>query len=263
VRGSAEFRRGRWRLDLKDNIGSLVSQEIILSELQRFLERHFAPGQEGTVLDLGAGSKPYAPLYERYFGSATAVDVPHSPHATDTVDVMAYADDLPFDDGSFDCIICTEVLEHCREPRAVMTEMARVLKPGGCAFVTTPFLIPLHEMPFDYYRYTPSALDDLAVRAGLTVIAISPRGGYGAVVLAVVQMPITKVAQKLGKLTRLPVLHPYNPAIWLTVVLPQRMYLSVWRYVRRHTSTWLARLSTKLTYFTLGYVTELEKPANP
>jgi SAM-dependent methyltransferase len=263
VRGSAEFRRGRWRLDLKDNIGSLVSQEIILSELQRFLEQHFGSGQGGTVLDLGAGSKPYAPLYERYFTSATAVDVPYSLHDTNTVDVFASADDLPFDDGSFDCIICTEVLEHCRDPRAVMAEIGRILKPGSYAFVTTPFLIPLHEMPFDYYRYTPSALEDLAVRAGLTVIAISPRGGYGAVVLRIVQMPITKVAQRLAKLTRLPIFHPYNPVIWVTIVLPQRLYLSVWRYACRHTTSWLARLSTKLTYYTLGYVTELEKPANP
>ena len=211
------------------------------------------------MLDLGAGSKPYAPLYEEYFASATAVDVPHSLHDTQRVDVFASADELPFADASFDCVICTEVLEHCREPRTVMAEIARVLRAGGAAFVTTPFLLPLHEMPHDYYRYTPSALADLAKGAGLTVTAISPRGGYGGVALGVLQMPFAKVFQKLDALTRVSLYHPYNPVVFAAIVLPQLLYLRAWRYTRRHMTTRLARLSEKLTYYSLGYVTEVEK----
>src|SRR5438132_6447992 len=140
------------------NIGAVISNEIILFELRQFLESHFGGRTSAAVLDLGAGTKPYAPLYGRYFNSCTSVDVPHSPHDIGGVDVMASADDLPFDAESFDCVICTEVLEHCPEPRETMAEIARVLKPGGWVFLTTPFLRPLHEMPSDYYRYTPSGL---------------------------------------------------------------------------------------------------------
>jgi SAM-dependent methyltransferase len=260
LRGSAEFRRGRWRLDVQENLGNLISQEIILAALVDFLERRFPGGREESVLDLGAGSKPYAPLYDGHFASTTTVDVPDSLHDTASVDVFASADELPFADDSFECVICTEVLEHCREPRAVMAEIARALKPGGAAFVTTPFLLPLHEMPYDYYRYTPSALEDLATEAGLSVTSISPRGGYGAVALGVVQMPITKIFHKLATVTHLPLYHLYNPFVFATIVLPQRLYLSVWRYGRGHAATRLGRLSNKLTYYTLGYVTELEKP---
>jgi SAM-dependent methyltransferase len=260
VRGSTEYRRGRWRLDTRENLGNLISQELILAALQEFLEKRFPNRRAQSVLDLGAGSKPYAPLYGEHFVSSTVVDVPHSLHDTDRMDLFASADDLPFDDGSFDCVICTEVLEHCREPRAVMAEISRVLKAEGSAFVTTPFLLPLHEMPFDYYRYTPSALEDLATSAGLSVSTISPRGGYGAVALGIVQMPIGKIFQRLAAVTRLPLYHPYNPIVFATVVLPQRLYLSIWRHNRRHSATWWGRLSVKLTYYTLGYVTELEKP---
>ena len=132
MRGEVRFRGGRWRLDDSLNLGTLISQQIILDELQDFLSRHYpvgvdSPAPAGSVLDLGAGSKPYAPLYDSHFSASTAVDVDHSPHDTSGVDLLAPAQRLPFDDGSFDCLICTEVLEHCREPRAVMAEIARVL----------------------------------------------------------------------------------------------------------------------------------------
>jgi SAM-dependent methyltransferase len=260
VRGSVDFRRGRWRLDVNLNLEALVSQEIILAEFQDFLKRRFSGAPRGSVLDLGAGTKPYAPLYETYFSSSTAVDVPHSPHDTGGVDVFAAADALPLADSSFDCVVCTEVLEHCRAPATVLSEIARVLRSGGGVFLTTPFFVPLHEMPYDYYRYTPSALEDLATQAGLSVVSIRPRGGYVAVALRVLQMPIAKTWQKLERLTGLPLYNMRNPAIYSLIVMPQKLYLSMWRYVRRHPASWLARIYAKLTYYPLGYVTELGKP---
>jgi SAM-dependent methyltransferase len=259
VRGSVDFRRGRWRLDTKQNVGSLISNEIILTELQEFLESRFSGTPSGSVLDLGAGSGPYAPLYGSYFAHSTAVDVPHSLHDTTGIDVVASADDLPFTSESFDCVICTEVLEHCREPRAVMKEISRVLKPGGWAFVTTPFLLPLHEMPFDYYRYTPSALEDLADSAGLTVTAIRPRGSYAAVALGVLQLPVTKIWQRLAKASGLPLFHLYNPAVYVLVAMPQQLYLLAWRYLREHSAGWAAKIYSRMTYYTLGYVTALQR----
>lgn len=260
MRGVVDYRRGRWRLDVNQNIGSLISNEIILAELQDFLERHFGRATANSVLDLGAGSKPYERLYDAYFSSSTAVDVPHSPHDTSSVDLFASADKLPFDDGSFDCVICTEVLEHCREPRSVMAEIARVLKRGGWAFLTTPFLLPLHEMPFDYYRYTPSALGDLGETAGLSVASIQPRGSYAAVAMTLIQMPIAKIWQRLTRITGLPLYHRYNPAVYLLIVLPQRLYLlSRGHFLRRPVSR-PARIYVKMTYYTLGYITELQKP---
>jgi SAM-dependent methyltransferase len=261
LRGSAEFRRGRWRLDRQANLNSVISQELILGALDDFLTRRFPGKHEGSVLDLGAGARPYAPLYDSHFDSSTAVDVPESVHDIREVDVLASADDLPFADGSFDCVICTEMLEHCREPRAVMAEIARVLKAGGSAFVTTPFLLSLHEMPHDYFRYTPSALQDLAAQAGLSVASIAPRGGYGAVALGILLMPLSKAWYQLGKVTRLPLYNAYNPIVFATVLLPQLAYLAYWRHVRRNAGTRLARISARLTNHTPGYVTELEKPA--
>ena len=52
--------------------------------------------------------------------------------------VRATALDLPFPDASFDRVIAAEVLEHIPDDRAAMSELARVLKPGGVAAITVP-----------------------------------------------------------------------------------------------------------------------------
>jgi SAM-dependent methyltransferase len=251
--------RNQRRVKRTRNIGAVISHEIILFELKQFLEANFGRPRSGAVLDLGAGTKPYAPIYERYFESSTSVDVPHSPHDIHDVDILASADDLPLQTGSFDCVICTEVLEHCPEPSKVLGEIARVLKPGGRVFLTTPFLRPLHEMPHDYYRYTPSGLVQLAETAGLIVRSIRPRGDYTAVALVVLQLPIGKAWYLLAKMTRLPLNSVYNPFVYLTIVLPQQLYLLGWRHMRRQGGS-LRKLYDKLAYYTLGYVTELQKP---
>jgi SAM-dependent methyltransferase len=45
---------------------------------------------------------------------------------------------LPFAAATFGAVVCTEVLEHVDDPAATFAEMARVLRPGGLAYVTTP-----------------------------------------------------------------------------------------------------------------------------
>jgi len=66
--------------------------------------------------------------------------------------------ELPFGDQSFDYVTCLEGLEHIENPQQAMREFARVLKPGGKLFVSTPFAFPVHQKPYDYYRYTAYGL---------------------------------------------------------------------------------------------------------
>ncbi len=51
---------------------------------------------------------------------------------------LACAEALPHADGEFDLVILQEALEHVRDPAQAMAEVARVLRPGGHALVTTP-----------------------------------------------------------------------------------------------------------------------------
>jgi len=49
---------------------------------------------------------------------------------------------LPFSDGSFDCVICCEVLEHIADHEAALAELVRVLKPGGAFVLSVPRYLP-------------------------------------------------------------------------------------------------------------------------
>lgn len=246
-------------IDRKKKIASLIPNEIILQEMEGFFQKYYKLGGEGRMLDVGAGLKPYAPVYSRYFSECISIDVPYSLHDLD-VDFYGPADNLPFEDATYDCVLCTEVLEHLPDPLAAMREISRVLKPGGHAFVTTPFLVSLHEMPYDFYRYTPSALKDMAEKTGLTTVSIEPKGEYLGVALSMIQFPITKFWHMLSRLTRIPFYTPRNPLVYLSVTLPQILYLVVWRRAsKRNGKGLLGKYYNRFKYITLGYVTILSK----
>jgi SAM-dependent methyltransferase len=74
--------------------------------------------------------------------------------AAPPTDVVADVHELPFDDASLDGVVAEALLEHVRDPVAVVREVARVLRPGGIVCAASPFLQPYHPSPTDYHRWT-------------------------------------------------------------------------------------------------------------
>lgn len=64
-------------------------------------------------------------------------------------------------DNCFDLIICTEVLEHVANPFAAVAEINRMLRPGGQAYITTPFNFRIHGPLPDNWRFTEHGLRQL------------------------------------------------------------------------------------------------------
>jgi uncharacterized protein YbaR (Trm112 family) len=70
------------------------------------------------------------------------------------VDVVGDAHGMPFADESVDSIVCNAVLEHVHSPERVVSEMLRVLKPGGRIYAEVPYIFFFHGYPNDFRRYT-------------------------------------------------------------------------------------------------------------
>jgi len=84
---------------------------------------------------------------------------------------------LPFQDGAFDAVICSEVLEHIPDNRSAIRELVRVLKPGRPLVVSVPRFMPewicwalstaYHQEPGGHIRiYRKQELHDLLEEAG-------------------------------------------------------------------------------------------------
>jgi SAM-dependent methyltransferase len=84
------------------------------------------------------------------------------------------------DVGTFDVVICEQVLEHVADPWAAARNLRELTAPGGHVIVSTPFLIKVHEFPLfdlrDYWRFTPRGLRTLLEEAGLVVDQLATWG---------------------------------------------------------------------------------------
>jgi SAM-dependent methyltransferase len=132
-------------------------QYLVNENLRGIVERNFIfnckVNKYSNVLDVGCGLKPYSYILPeaRWFG----IDVYDGPKVDLVIDGTNKWD-IPNDE--FDAVLCTEVLEHAISPQLVIQEIWRVLKPGGFAIVTTPFIYGIHGEPDDFRRYTPYGL---------------------------------------------------------------------------------------------------------
>ena len=105
-------------------------------------------GHADRVLDLGCGDGRLSAELDA--AELTAADV--SPTALERARrrlpgarVVELEPDapLPFDDGAFDLVLCSETIEHVRDVQLLLSEVRRVLRPGGVLALTTPANLPL------------------------------------------------------------------------------------------------------------------------
>jgi SAM-dependent methyltransferase len=90
------------------------------------------------------------------------------------------------DRGTYDVVICEQVLEHIPDPLGAAANLRDLCEPGGQVIVSTPFLIRVHELPQyrlnDYWRFTPRGLRTLLESAGLEVDEVSSWGNRDCVI---------------------------------------------------------------------------------
>jgi SAM-dependent methyltransferase len=132
----------------------------------------------GKVLDIGCGNKPYEKMFEGKITDYTGCDIVQSNEMK--VDVICEATDIPLKDQSFDTIFSTQTIEHVSDHQKLLNEAWRLLKPGGYIIVSGPLYWPLHEEPYDFFRFTKHGFNYILEKAGFEVIAVNPNGGAWA-----------------------------------------------------------------------------------
>lgn len=140
-RTAGRFDRSIWSLGDRDNRNHLAKITAVARALH--LDR------AGNVLEVGAGTGLHARwILENTRASYSGIDVsppmldiavgrvaPYGARATLSI---ADAHRLPFDDATFDAAFCTGTLHHLSHPSRGVTELARVVRPGGRVAILEP-----------------------------------------------------------------------------------------------------------------------------
>lgn len=142
-----------------------ITRIVFSRDLRRILKNIT---QAGEVLDVGSSIGPYQKLLTH--NSWIKMDIDE----VEGLDVNADAHRLPFPDSIFDSVLLIEVIGHCRDPKSVVDDIFRVLKPGGMLILSTRFIYFYHPYPKDYYRFTQDSLSALC--RSFSDIKIFPHG---------------------------------------------------------------------------------------
>jgi SAM-dependent methyltransferase len=231
-----ELHRGRWRgaRDAAElGIGSRLMGDLVAARYQAHLVGH----ARGRLLDLGCGKAPLYGAYAPLVSDVTCVDWAPGDYIDRHCDL---SQPLPFEDGRFDTIVLSDVLEHIAEPAQLWREMTRVLAPGGHVIMNVPFYYSIHAHPHDYYRYTNFALERFVQLNHLELRVIEPLGGINEI-----------LADLLAKaLSKLPLVGP---------PLAMALQAAAGAFARTGVGAKIARVSSR--HFPLGYFMIARRPA--
>lgn len=131
---------------------------------------------KALVLDAGSGSAPYKQLFEHATYESADFEQVNKEYANSTY--TCNLDNIPVEDCRFDYIIFNQVMEHLPNPKKVLLELNRVLKPDGKMIYTGPLFYEEHEQPYDYYRYTQFGLHELFSSTNFTIDRLDWLEGY-------------------------------------------------------------------------------------
>lgn len=139
------------------------------------------------VLDVGCGHKPYADLFKGCCYQGMDRDTIYA-----SPDIIGDSLKIPVETSTVDIVFSTQVIEHVSNPQAMVQECFRILKPGGFLIMTGPLYWPLHEEPFDFYRFSKYGFENLISNAGFSEWEIRADGGDWAQIFLSITLRLKK-----------------------------------------------------------------------
>ncbi|MCZ2127870.1 MAG: class I SAM-dependent methyltransferase [Anaerolineales bacterium] len=120
--------------------------------------------KEALILDVGAGHGDFAAIFRGR--NYLAVDIVPYPEVDLACDLAVC---VPFKENTFDALALMNVLEHVYHFHELLDALHSLLKPGGSLIIAVPFMIKVHQAPFDFQRYTHYSLEEMARQHGFEV----------------------------------------------------------------------------------------------
>lgn len=157
-------------------LNMLSSTRYLVRRLQdKFIANNTRGKSYLVVVDIGCGKAPHRKniVHKKYIG----VDIENRGGVPDVV-IADVNNGIPLSDATANLVICTETLEHTKKPNFVVQELYRITKPGGTVLLTAPMVWPVHEAPYDFFRYTNYGMKYFFEEAGFTKVDIQPSNGY-------------------------------------------------------------------------------------
>jgi Methyltransferase domain len=162
---------------------------ILLVDLERVLPTLVPPG--GMVLDVYCGAKPYVDLLPP--GSrCIGLDVKDTFGMADVVTTEF----LPFTDAAFDGVMSTQAFYYTPDPEHAVSELRRVLRPGGRLVLTVHFVYPYARDTIEH-RWTEANLRRLF--EGWDDVEVKEQGGRGVTWAVVTGLILSSGVQRAAK----------------------------------------------------------------
>jgi SAM-dependent methyltransferase len=176
----------------------------------------------GHILDIGSGTAPVSPDLKRTVVADLSEEAMRNVVCESKV--VTSITNMIFDTASFDCVLCSEVLEHVPDDLKALSELRRVLKPGGILVITVPFQKRYWAEDDEFVehlrRYDPGELERKLSNSGFSKITTYKLSGP-------IERWLTRKSlhayRKGGAKTKFPlwVLRLVNAALFLALILTE------------------------------------------
>lgn len=186
----------------------------------RWVKKNLASIPRGTkILDAGAGELRFKPDcnhlqyvaqdFGQYEGTGDE-GLQTGDWDNTRLDIVSDITDIPVNDGSYEALLCTEVLEHVPDAVAALKEFSRVLKPSGILLITAPFASLTHFAPYHFGGYSKYWYEYHLHKLGFEIEVLEHNGSWFSFVAQELRrsrfMGSTYSSKILGLITRVAVM---------------------------------------------------------
>lgn len=115
------------------------------------------------------------------------------------VDMLLNLHNIDLPSESAGTVFCLDTLEHVEYPHRALEEIYRILKPNGIAIISSTMDFPIHDFPYDYWRFTPQAFSSILKSFSYSFVGLA---GFERFPHTVVGIGFKGTAPKLDEFTR-------------------------------------------------------------